>query len=106
MGQRKYPPLTTAEIIAILLARGFTFHKSSGDHNYYFHTVRGQKRIAQVDTGNPLYTETVIKLVLQQSGLTRDELYCSTKNTAKKINKKCATDEELKNWALEKKSPA
>jgi predicted RNA binding protein YcfA (HicA-like mRNA interferase family) len=100
MGPRKYPPLTPSEIISILLARGFTFHHSSGDHNYYVHVVRGVKKIAQVDTGNPQYTNTWISLIMEQAGMTREEFYCSTKTTAKKINHKCASAEDLRNWVL------
>jgi len=32
MGQRKYPPLTPEEIVAILIARGFILHHTRGDH--------------------------------------------------------------------------
>jgi predicted RNA binding protein YcfA (HicA-like mRNA interferase family) len=106
MGQDKYPPLTPDEIIAILRARGFTLHHSRGDHNYYYREVRGTKRVMQVDTGNPLYTASWLKLIIKETGMTREEFYCSTKSTAKKINLKCASDEELKNWALTKKNPA
>jgi predicted RNA binding protein YcfA (HicA-like mRNA interferase family) len=100
MGQRKYPPLTPNEIIDILLARGFKFHKTRGDHRFYTHTVKGKKKIAQVDMGNPFVTDKWIKLVILQTGMTREEFYCSTKSSAKKINLKCALDDELKNWVM------
>jgi predicted RNA binding protein YcfA (HicA-like mRNA interferase family) len=100
MGQRKYPPLTPGEIKEILVARGFNFHHSKGDHNYYVHDVRGRKHIAQVDSKCPIYDDTLIKMVLKETGLTREQFYCSTNSTAKKINLKCASDEELVNWAL------
>jgi predicted RNA binding protein YcfA (HicA-like mRNA interferase family) len=100
MGQRKYPPLTPAEIIAIVIARGFILHHTKGDHKYYVHTVKGEKRIMQVDTGNPLYTDHWLKLVITQSGMSREDFYCSTTSTAKKINMKCVSEEELINWVL------
>jgi predicted RNA binding protein YcfA (HicA-like mRNA interferase family) len=100
MGQRRYPPLTPKEIIAILIARGFTFHHSEGDHEYYYCEVRGEKRVMQVDTGNPLYTNYWLKQTIKETGMTRRQFYCSTKRTAKKINKNCASAEELNNWAL------
>ena len=100
MGQRKYPPLTPGEIIEILIARGFTFHHSKGDHNFYFHTVKGEKRIMQVDTGNLLYADHWLKLTIDETGMRREGFYCSTKSTAKKINLNCASDEDLKNWVL------
>jgi len=100
MGQRKYPPLTPEEIVAILIARGFTFQNSKGDHNYYFHIVKNKKRIVQVDMGNPQYENKWVKLVIDETGMTRKQFYCSTKGTAKKINLKCAAKEELSNWVI------
>ena len=44
MGQRKYPPLTPNEIIAILIARGFTLERTKGDHEFYSMLVRGEKK--------------------------------------------------------------
>jgi hypothetical protein len=55
-----------------------------------------------VDKGCPIYEDTWIKMVIKESGMTREEFYCSTKSTAKKVNRKCATDDELKKWALAK----
>lgn len=100
MGQRKYPPLTPQEIISILIARGFVLHHTKGDHRYYVHTVKGKKRIMQIDMGNPAYSDRWLKLVIDETGMTREDFYKSTTSTAKKINLKCASDEELKNWAL------
>ncbi len=106
MGQDKFPPLSPDEIIELLKARGFTLHHTKGDHEFYYCEVQGKKRVMQVDTGNPLYTGYWLKQTIKETGMTREQFYCSTKKTAKKINMKCAPDEELKNWALEKKSPA
>jgi len=100
MGPRKYPPLTPREIEQVLKARGFSFVKSKGDHNFYVHQVKGKKRIAQIDMGNPLYDGHWLKLVIKESGMTRLQFYCSTKTTAKKIGMPCAKSEELESWAL------
>jgi len=100
MGQRKYPPLTPDEIVAILLARGFIFHKSKGDHRFYIHTVRANKAIAQIDMGNPLYSEKWLKLLIHETGMTREQFYCSTKSAAKKLNLERAQKDELANWVL------
>jgi predicted RNA binding protein YcfA (HicA-like mRNA interferase family) len=100
MGQRKYPPLTPSEIIEILLARGFLKHHTKSDHIYYVHIVRGQKHISQVDTGCPLYTEELLKKVLKETGLTREQFYCSTKSAAKKLNLSCASTDELRTWVI------
>lgn len=100
MGQRKYPPLTPEEIVAILIARGFILHHTKGDHRYYGHVVKGKKRVLQVDMGNPAYSDNWLKLVITESGMSREAFYCSTKSAAKKINLDCVSDEELKNWVL------
>lgn len=100
MGNRKYPPLTPKEIEAILIARGFKLHTKNGDHKYYTRVVKGKKRVAQVDMGNPGYNDRLIKLVILQCGMTREEFYCSIKSTSKKIGKPCAEKEELETWAL------
>ncbi len=100
MGQRKYPPLTPREITDILISRGFSLSHSKGDHNFYVHTVKGQKCIAQVDMGNPSYKDVWLKLVIRESGMTREQFYCSTKSAAKKIGLECAEDEELISWSL------
>jgi predicted RNA binding protein YcfA (HicA-like mRNA interferase family) len=100
MGRIKYPPLNPNEIVAILNARGFSFYKSSGDHNFYIHSVKGKKRVVQVDMGCPSYVDHWLKTAIKETGMTREQFYCSTKGTAKKINLKCAAKEELSNWVL------
>lgn len=100
MGTRKYPPLTPREIEAILIARGFSLHKMAGDHRFYIHNVKGKKKIAQIDMGNPLYEGNLIKSILKETGLSRDEFYRSTKSTAKKIGLNCVPKDELEKWAL------
>ena len=99
MGQRKYPPLTPREIESILKARGFEYERSHGDHNYYVRDVKGSKRLTQVDTGVEVYGSKLIKMVVEQSGMTREQFYASTKSTAKKIGVKRADKDELENWA-------
>lgn len=100
MGQKKYPPLTPREIEEILITRGFCYQRSKGDHNYFVHEVRGKKKIVQIDTGNPLYENEWIKLVIIQSGMTREQFYSTTKKTAKKVGLPLATDDEIRNWAI------
>ena len=46
---RKYPPLTSAEVIAILLARAFALHRTSGSHAHYRGTIKGVKCLVTVD---------------------------------------------------------
>lgn len=100
MGQKKFPVLENGEVERILMARGFVYSPGNkGDHNFYTHIVGGKKRIVQIDTGCPEYDHKLIKMVLKESGLTREEFYRSTKIAAKKINKKHAQKTELLNWA-------
>ena len=98
MSQRRYPVLSVEEVEAILLARHFVLDHTKGDHRYYSLNVRGKECIAQVDTGCSNYSHSLIKLLLNETMLSREEFYCSTKTTAKKINKKCVCKDELNNW--------
>ena len=99
MGQRKYPPLEPREIEQLINARGFAFHHAKGDHKYYIRMVSGTKTMTQIDWGVEVYDTYLIKKVISQTTLTRKQLYASTKKTAKKINVKPASKEELENWA-------
>lgn len=99
MGNRKYPPLKPKQIENILYARGFILHKKKGDHRYYVREVRGKKRIPQIDWGIDMYNSNWIKTIIKQSGMTREQFYCSTKKTARKIGLGCADKKELANWA-------
>ena len=42
-----------------------------------------------VDDSIDEYCDDLLKIVIHQSGLSRDEFYRSTKSAAKKINKRC-----------------
>lgn len=86
MGNRRYPPLTPSEIIQILEIRGFVLDSKRGDHRYYIKVVDEKKFRPQVDMGCPSYNSELIKLLLSETGLSREEFYGSTKSTAKKIN--------------------
>jgi len=83
---KKYPPLTPEEVIGILLARGFAYDHSRGSHDYYKGTIRGVERTVTVDRHYREFDSRLIRFMLDQSGLTREEFYGSTKRTAKKIN--------------------
>ena len=100
MGQKKYPPLTPNEIVAILKARGFRWDRNSGDHQFFSRYLNGKEHLPQVDMGVPQVSDYWLKLTITESGLSREDFYCSTKATAKKIGMKCVSDEELASWAL------
>ncbi|HID87074.1 MAG TPA: addiction module toxin, HicA family [Anaerolineae bacterium] len=83
---RKYPPLTPDEVVRILRARGFDYDHSRGSHEYYKGTIKGIPRTVTVDVHYGEFDAKMIRFLLDQSGLTREEFYGSTKRTAKKIN--------------------
>lgn len=83
---KRYPPLTPTEVIAILLARGFDLDRTRGSHSYYAGRIRGRLRHVTVDTHYAEFSMERIQDMIAQSGLTRDEFYGSTRDTARKIN--------------------
>ena len=83
---KKYPPLTPKEVISILKARGFAYIRTSGSHEHYEGIIKNIRRIVTVDLHYNQFSDKLIKYMIAQSGLTRDEFYGSTKQTAKKIN--------------------
>jgi predicted RNA binding protein YcfA (HicA-like mRNA interferase family) len=82
----KYPPLTPDEVIRILRARGFAYHHATGSHQYYLGTIRGAVRRVTVDGHYREFSDKLIILMIDQSGLSREEFYGSTKEAARKIN--------------------
>ncbi len=83
---KKYPPLTPEEVIRILKERSFTYTRTTGSHEHYEGIVRGKRRSVVVDLHYGQFTVKLIKYMIGQSGLTREEFYGSTRRTAKKIN--------------------
>jgi predicted RNA binding protein YcfA (HicA-like mRNA interferase family) len=82
---RRYPPLTPEEVIVILLARGFLLDRTTGSHAQYGGTIRGQFRRVTVDLHYRDLDERMIKRLILQSSLTREEFYGSTGESARKI---------------------
>lgn len=60
-----------------------------GSHAHYEGVIKGKRKLVTVDNSIDVYHRERLKTVISQSGLTREDFYCSTKGTAKKINKKC-----------------
>ena len=56
-------------------------------------------RMPQVDVRAGVYGSKLVKWVIEQSGMTREQFYASTKASAAKINVLPATDQDLKGWA-------
>jgi predicted RNA binding protein YcfA (HicA-like mRNA interferase family) len=85
---RKYPPLSRREIVEILSARGFALIRTKGSHLQYEGIIKGKRRLVTVDESIDTFSDDLLKTIIAQSKLTREEFYRSTKATAKKINKK------------------
>ena len=82
---RQYPPLTPEEVIRILRARGFVWQRIRSSHEFYRGVVRERVRNVTVDRHYPEFDPKRIRDMLDQSGLTREEFYGSTKESAHKI---------------------
>ena len=91
---KKYPPLTPQEVINILKKREFKFDTQEGSHQQYKGSTKGETRKVTVDIAEKDFDTFLMQSMIRQSGLTRDEFYCSTKATAQKINKRL--DKKLK----------
>lgn len=50
--------------------------------------VNGEKRKVTVDMAEYEYGDFLMQSMIRQSGMNRDDFYCSHKSTAKKINKR------------------
>jgi predicted RNA binding protein YcfA (HicA-like mRNA interferase family) len=88
MGQRKYPPLTLSEVIAILKGMGFTKAREEGSHAHYEALASDPypRSIVTVDTGYREFDESRIKTMIRQSNRTREKFYGATKGTARKAS--------------------
>jgi predicted RNA binding protein YcfA (HicA-like mRNA interferase family) len=92
MGQRRYPPLTPSEVVAIVTALGFTFDRQVGSHRHYqraadpdIATKPKPRSVVTVDTSVQSFDEFLIKSMIRQSNHTREEFYGATDRTARKI---------------------
>lgn len=81
---KQYPPLTPKQVIEILISRGFTRIRH-GNHEDYVGIIKGISRIVPVKTNVDTFDAFLIKSMISQSGLIREEFYGSTKTTAVKI---------------------
>jgi predicted RNA binding protein YcfA (HicA-like mRNA interferase family) len=85
---KKYPPLKPQEVIDILTTRGFVLNNQEGSHRQYVGFFNGKRCKVTVDMSMTDYSDDLTKSMIRQSGMNRDEFYCSTKGTARKIGKK------------------
>lgn len=68
---KQYPPLTPADVVKILLARGFVWERTRASHEFYRGAVRGRVRNVTVDRHYPEFDIKRILDMIDQSGLTR-----------------------------------
>jgi predicted RNA binding protein YcfA (HicA-like mRNA interferase family) len=86
MGQRRFPPLTPDEVQAILRARGFEKKRQDGSHAQWERAAVGRRlrSVVTVDVSRSEFREELMKSMIRQSNLTREEFYSATKRTARK----------------------
>lgn len=87
---RRNPPLTPREVRNVLEAQGFEHDRTEGSHEQWVGNYGGSKRVVTVDAAEKEFSNRLMKSMIRQSGMSRDEFYRSTERTAKKINKTCA----------------
>ena len=83
---KKYPVLTLAEVIEIMNFNNFTLNNTVGSHRQYVATIGNVSRRVTVDTSIDDFDDYLLKSMMRQSGLSREEFYCSSKSAAKKIS--------------------
>jgi predicted RNA binding protein YcfA (HicA-like mRNA interferase family) len=86
MGKRRYPPLTPSEVCAILTEWSFKRKNQEGSHRQYEGVIKGQRKIVTVDMAEDDFDDFLVKSMISQSGLTREQFYGATKKTAKKAS--------------------
>lgn len=87
MGLTRYPLLKPKEVIAILIALGFSCKRTDGSHSHYERPAsEGRERaIVTVDLGYDQFSTRMMKNIIGQSKFSRTEFYGATKKTAKRI---------------------
>ena len=76
-------------MIAIVQALGFRFKRQDGSHAHYekLADATGLRRLVTVDVSMREFREDIVKSMIRQCGVKREDFYCATKRTARKIGK-------------------
>ena len=82
---KRYPQLTLAEVRSILKFNGFEVNNTVGSHQQWVGMIGGERRRVTVDISEAPFDDFLIKSMIRQSGVSRDDFYASTKATAKKV---------------------
>ena len=85
MGQRYYPPLTPAEVVAVLKQLGFEFKVQHGSHAQYEHAAKSKipRSVVTVDMAEDEFGDFLMSSMVRQSNRSREEFYGATKRSAK-----------------------
>ncbi len=88
MGQRRYPPLSPGEVVAILISLGFTFRGQEGSHAHYERKADDliPRSVVTVDMAERDFGEFLMQNMIRQSNHLRDRFYGATKRSAKKAS--------------------
>jgi Predicted periplasmic or secreted lipoprotein len=75
MGNRKYLPIRPKRIRAVLVNHSFSLKRTKGDHEQWEGVVNGERKIVTVPNYSELKDPDLIKSIIRQSGLSRDDFY-------------------------------
>lgn len=70
-----YPPITCKELKAILQSLGFTHQSTHGSHEQWTKVEQGRKYKVTVDCPKSPFTQTLIKSMASQAGVTKKDFY-------------------------------
>lgn len=87
MGKKRYRPLSTSEVVAILTELGFHYKRQDGSHAQFERPAddKMERRLVTVDMSVDEFWVEIIKSMIRQSGFSREQFYRATKKTAKKL---------------------
>jgi predicted RNA binding protein YcfA (HicA-like mRNA interferase family) len=74
----QYPPLTPAEVEAILKRAGFSLDRTCGSHRQWKGFIKGQWRLVTVDQlsrRSETFGKKLMREMIWQSGMTKDKFY-------------------------------
>lgn len=71
----QHPPITCRELKAILKFLGFLLEATSGSHEQWTKIEDGRKYKVTVDCPKSPFTQTLIKSMASQAGVTKKDFY-------------------------------
>lgn len=88
MGQRRYPPLTPSEVVAILRILQFNKDRQDGSHAQWECPATEQypRSVVTVDMAYREFDDDIMRSIIRQSNRSREVFYGATKRSAKKAS--------------------